>query len=304
MAQPDDEPGYGPVTEQVTFGDIFKAPFFLDIFVRSDAALLGGGVLPMHLAPKFGKWLGQDIAAGEMAVLSDRLTPKESDRYALAHASFGPVGEPRAAILVSDSCLAATALAQGRSSRTPGGRLLFAPIGTVESDRWQELQDDIDFERMPLPPHDELGEYPVAELRNAFPVAAQDLVDQLNTRILACNLALEGQLEDYWGAYARRRGPLAYERNLLKLAWLLDGAPSGNPSEDTTNMTDAIAEVLDLAGAIEGNDLEDVSDADERVRFADADPTEETPKLVERIVGNLRDLALAATTAADELERH
>ncbi len=79
----------------------------------------------------------------------------------------------RRVLLISDSCLTATALAQGRQQRTVSGRLLFAPLTVVEEAKWQELVETEDFECFPLPKDQRLGIAIVAELSNCFMVDAR-----------------------------------------------------------------------------------------------------------------------------------
>jgi len=294
------EPGYADPGDSVLFGDILRAPFLLDLFAREDTYLLGGATLPAHLAPKLGGWLQGKLRAEETIVLSDRLPSKEADRYALAHASFGPPGEPRLAMLVSDSCITATALAQGRQKRSPSGRVLFAPINVVEVDKWQTLVDNVDFGRMPLPPDDGFDGYPVAELRHVFMIDAIHLERHLDERLLTCNEPLAAHLEEYWNGYAARRGPLAYERNLLKLAWLLSGAEE--VTEDNQAVADKIADVLDIGWRLEGGDLEDVSEAEEEVRFKGANAAERLDPVRKALSGRLREMAAGAEQAADALD--
>jgi hypothetical protein len=106
-------PHYADSQHDVAFGDIFEAPLLLDIFVREDAALMGGGTLPPTSAVRFGKWMSTQLEPESIELYSLGLTPKAEARLALAHASFLPDAATRRAILVSDSCLTTTALAQG-----------------------------------------------------------------------------------------------------------------------------------------------------------------------------------------------
>lgn len=300
MNEQADEPGYQQPADDVGFGDIFSAHFLLDLFAREDTTLLGGGTLPANLTPKLGKWLGGELDAEEAVVLSVRLPPKQTDRYALAHASLGPP-EPRLAILVSDSCLAATALAQGRQKRSPSGRLLFAPVNPVDEETWQPLVDNIDFERMALPPIEGVDGHLVAELRHVFMVDAVHLHRHLELRVASCNAALAESLEEYWNGYATRRGPLSYERNLLKLAWLLSGAQGDHIQEQMQQRVDLLAAALDLAWQLEGADLEDISDVEETVRVSGANVAEDLPAVRDTLIGRLEELAQAAAEAAHAL---
>lgn len=293
-------PFYADPGPEVRFGDVFEAPFLLDLFARADTTLMGGGTVAPNLSPKVGAWMGTTLPQEALDLYSPRFTPKEANRFALAHATFLPNEDLHRAVLVSDSCLAATALAQGRQKRSVGGRLLFAPLGTVEEERWQKLADDPDFERFPLLPDDRLPDFSVAELRHCFMVDARDVSEHTDARIASPTSGLAEELEVHWNAYATRRGPRAYERNVLKLGFLLAGGTQ--PEEAQERVGDAIAEVLDCAWALESADLEAVSEAEELVRHADGDANQLTPDLVARLGDTLRRLAGLASDAADQLD--
>jgi len=290
-------PYYTDPESEVHFGDIFEASFFLDIFARADTEMMGGEALPAHLVPKLGRWMNEELEEAELDLHSPRFTPREADRYALAHASFLPDAETHRAILLSDSCLTATALAQGRQNRSVSGRLLFAPVTQAQGDKWQTLVDDVDFERFALPDDERLPQGSVAELRYSFMVEARVIKGHVDARIAKPVPSLAEDLEAHWNAYATRRGPRAYERNTLKLAALLAGG--AQPGEDDETVGDAIAAVLDSSWGLEGSDLEDVSEVEEAVRLAGGDASALTPPLLERLEERLRDLAGLAGEAAD-----
>lgn len=292
-------PHYGDPQDDVHFGDIFETDFLHDIFVRDDTALMGGGPLPATLAPKVGGWMNTKLEQGSIDLFSPAFPPKPETRYALAHASFRAGEEPHRAILLSDSCLVATALAQGRQKRSVGGRLLFARLTVVDESKWHNLIETEDFERFPLPANERLPAFSVAELGNCFMVDARDVKKHTAGRIASLSEPLAEELEVHWNAYATRRGPRAYGRNTLKLASLLLGG--GQPGDDEQAAADAVADTLDLALLIEGSDLEDVSEAEEAVRLSGADAGEVTPPLTGRLVEHLRELAQLATEAADQL---
>ena len=178
--------------------------------------------------------------------------------------------------------------------------MLFAPINVVEVDKWQTLVDNVDFGRMPLPPDDGFDGYPVAELRHVFMIDAIHLERHLDERLLTCNEPLAAHLEEYWNGYAARRGPLAYERNLLKLAWLLSGAEE--VTEDNQAVAGKIADVFDIGWRLEGGDLEDVSEAEEEVRFKGANAAERLDPVRRALSGRLREIAAGAEQAADALD--
>ncbi len=300
MADDEDPPWRAP-EEHVHFGDVFKAPWLLDIFVRGDARLLGGDELAGNLVVKLGKWMKVDLPAEPIDLYSPSFAPKEADRYALAHASYLPDAETHHAILVSDSCLAATALVQGRVKRSVFGRLLFAPVREVTDETYEKLSSaNVDFGRMPLPAHNELPANSVAELRQCFMVDAVHLKEHTKDRVLACTERLAETLEARWTAYVSRRGPVAYERSTFKLAYLYAGGKE--PGDAELGVTDTIADVLDAAWVLEGAALENVSASEEAVRFGEADATEQASQRTDDLVSRLRELAELAVTSADALE--
>lgn len=300
-ARDEDSPWREP-EERVLFGDVFAAPWLLDLFVRDDTALIGGGELPENLVPKLGNWMGVQLPAEAVGLYSPAFPPKEKDRYALAHASFLPDAEVHHALLVSDSCLTATSLVQRRVKRSVSGRLLFAPVRSVPQEEWDRLQAEADYGRFPLPPSETLPPRAVAELRQCFMVDAVHVKAHADARILGCEAELAEGLEAQWNAYAARRGPVAYERNALKLAYLLAGGKQPTASDEV--VTDTIAEVLDCAWVLEGADLEDVSEAEEAVRLGDARAEDFTHELLDGLIARLRELSeLAARSAAALAER-
>lgn len=300
MAHEEDAP-WGVPHEQVRFGDVFKASWLLDVFVRDDTQLIGGGRLAGNQVVKLAKWMNADLPAEPVDLYSPSFTLRQADRYALAHASYLPHTQDHHAILVSDSCLAATALVQGRDKRSVSGRLLFAPVRGTSAEDHKKLTQASDFGRLTLPGHDQLPEHPVAELRQCFMVDAVRLSAHTDDRVLACSQELGETLEAQWNAYATRRGPIAYERNTLKLAYLLAGGQQ--PDDAELEVTDTIAAVLDSAWALEGAGLEDVSASEEAVRFDGENAGQHAAQRLDDLIARLRELAVLATESADALER-
>jgi hypothetical protein len=288
----------------VRFGDIFEGDYLLDLFGRDDATLMGGGLLPAHLAPKFAGWVGVVIEPQDLSVFSPLFPPKEQDRFALGHASM-PAEERRRAVILSDDCAIDTALAQGRERRSVGGRLLFAPLRPVDAETHERLTQRPDFGRFPLPSSERFAAEAVAELRHAFMVEAQHVKAHATDRVLAATTRLAEELEAHWNAYAARRGPIAYERNCLKLAELL-AAPRTVEEQDERDAF-AVASLLDRVWRLEGSDLEAASTAYEKLGDELAEVRDVAAlalPVVEGLVGGLREVAELAEAAATTLERY
>jgi hypothetical protein len=150
-----------------------------------------------------------------------------------------------------------------------------------------------------LPAHKALPEHPVAELRQCFMIDAVHLKAHVRARVLACAEELAETLEARWSAYAARRGPVAYERNTLKLAYLLAGGQA--PAEADEAVSDTIAEVLDCAWALEGAGLEEVSASEEAVRLEGEDAARHSTQRLDDLIERLRVLSELAARSADTL---
>jgi hypothetical protein len=236
--------------------------------------------------------------------VSPLFPPKERDRFALGHASM-PAEEARRAVILTDDCAIDTALAQGRERRSVGGRLLFAPLRQVDADTHEKLRERPDFGRFPLPSSQRFGAEAVVELRHTFMVEAQHIKAHASDRVLAATTALAEELEAHWNAYAARRGPIAYERNCLKLAELV-GAP-GSVDEQHERDAFSVATLLDRVWRLEGGDLEVASTAYEQLENALAEGGDVgalARPVVEGLIRGLREIAELAEAAATTLERY
>lgn len=276
---------------EARFGDVYGAGFLLDLFVRADAVVLGRGQLSAKQAARLGA-----------------LTPGISGNIQLYSPAFG--GEPGLALghaastsgiamLVSDSCAVATALVQGREQRSVGGRLLFVPlVCEVTEGQMQRLRDRPDFGRLPLEPHEAWPDGAVAEMRNCFAVDARDLKSELESRLATLTDAGAAEVAARWAAYTCRRGPDAYDRSTDKLAAVLAAmADADGVQQPHLDAADATAEVLDIAWALEGGELEDLVDRFAALRTAGTVPVDSRAAL-DALVGRLDALAAAAAAAS------
>lgn len=219
----------------VSFGDIFRADFLFDAYLRADAVQLGSQDLPEKRGG--GKAYSDRFAGGRA--------------YVLAH------GTPHHAILITDNCIVDTSLGQDRGGGRPKGRLLFAPISSA-------LEEDLEtrtFGRFPMPAEGQLSAG-VAELRKCFMVDARDVVEYKNARVATLTPDFADELEVRWNAFAARRGPLVALRNADKMVELLarqrgDSRPTGADRR----LGQHVAQVMADSWTLEGSDLEGVAEA-------------------------------------------
>jgi hypothetical protein len=255
---------YAGPEEVISFGDIFEAEFFHDVFLKADAVRMG----TRDMVKKYGGGL-------MYAASFDR-----NKEFVLGR------GAPYRAMLIADNCLVDRILDQANRGRRPQGRLLFAPI--VEIDGASEMKD---FGRFLIPPWEGRLLPSVVELRRCFMVDAPDILAHGESRVAALTDAARADLEVRWNAYAARRGPLANARNAEKAAELAAGLPENGDLDP--ELAEQIAGALQTSWLLEGQALEAVSDAYSEHR----EGREELEKLEE----GLRELGERATEAAERL---
>jgi len=279
------------------FGDVFQADFLLDTHVRAGAGPLGKGQMSAKDAAK-------------LAALTDRSTSGNIDIYSPAFSGTEGFALTRAsaasgtAMLVSDSCAVASALAQGREKRSVGGRLLFVPITVApRPGQWERLSGLVDFGRLALEPHASWSEGAIAELRYCFMVDARDVKAHLGTRLSALTTEGADQVAARWSAFATRRGPDAYEQSTAKLAHVLARRIELEESDEHFSVSDAVALALDAAWTLEGAALEDVVDRYAALNEIGALPVH-TDQTLDALVAKLRDLSGLAASAADAIQAH
>ncbi len=279
-----------PAADGAVFGDVFKAGFLLDLFVRDNTVVLGRGQLPARQAAKLG--ILTEATTGNVDVFSSAFGGDLG--LALGHAA----SSSQTAMLVSDSCAVATALVQGREKRSVGGRLLFVPLLTEPGlglvDR---LGRRTDFGRLALDAHPQWPEGAVAEMRNCFSVDARDVKAQLGSRVAALTARGANIVAARWAAFANRRGPHAYEINTDKIARVLAARTGAHPRQAHADAADATAEVLDTAWAMEGGNIEDVVDRYTALLDGGALPAD-TYTVLDELVNMLKALSVQAEAAA------
>jgi hypothetical protein len=217
---------YQEPDEQISFGDIFESEHLIDVHARADTAALGGGPMEQTVAQKIAKAMSKELT--DLGGGIPMYTPANR------------------AILLTDSCAVDTAMIVDRKGRRKRGRLLFAPVVLADEGEVERLLDQPQFDRFPLSPCDAFEHGAVAELRHCFMVDVRDLSE--DDRITALDNEAAEDLEAAFAGYALRRGPLATERNVERLAELI--AAELDPAK-LEGVAELIGEVLDVAWRLE-----------------------------------------------------
>lgn len=278
-----------PDEAAIWFGDLFAGDHLIDVYLRSDAAGMGGYNLPSKLVGAIGKALNKQLDASEgLRIFSPEFPQPQDQRYVLSEGTTMKDERPQRAILLTDSCTVDTVTGV-RAGRRARGRLLFAPV-IQAADRVSELRDRPIFGRFPLDAV-ETFEGGFADLSRCFMVDVRD-VDPA-ARFAALSEQGAEELEVAWNAHAVRRGPLVAKRNAAKLAELLaaDGVAERH-NEDTG----LVAELLGVAWRIEGGVLGAVDEALKRGDRPD--------EVCRRLMAELEALANVASEARDRLNQY
>ena len=270
----------------VEFGDVFSAEWLFDVHVRGDA---------VPLKPF-------DCPAGKRrpAVTGYAKAQPTSNRdLVLAH------GQPRRAIVVSDSCEVESVLIRRRR-----GRLIFAAVDAWPGDAAEadKALTSGNFRRHPLPPADGFAGG-VALFESLFAVGHDAVTASADhSRVARLDDDAVVDLEIRWNAYSTRRGPRTHADNARKLAVLLsadgDAAaldslldPESGVEPDSLDVAAAnlVAQTLTAAWDIEGRVLNAMADALEARERAEQSRDELTARLTE--LENLARTAQEALTA-------
>lgn len=276
---------YRAPAERISFGDIFEAHHLIDVHASSETRPLGGKPLPRPAAVKLAGANNLTLKdAGDKIPVFTPAVDQHPDRFdALARGGNVKQEGKKRAILLTDSCAVDTALVVGRAGRRTRGRLLFAPITPPgDDDNMASLRSRPQFGRFPLPDHD--AGPGIVELRHCFMVDVRDV--HAGDRVLALDDETAEELEIAWSAYALRRGPLATEHNVTKLASIVTSEPS------ELDPVEMIEETLNAAWRIEGRYLREAAES----------PQLDTEKM-NRLVSELKQLEEAARIAHERLSR-
>lgn len=273
------------------FGDIFEAPHFFDVHLRGDSRRLAFADFPAK-APLSGTFYA---APSEKLPLQGEvvLAYGRSGRELPGRESRHTTDLPGRAILLSDDCHVPTAYGDRPGRSRARGRLLFAPIVSVDEDELAKVAEGTTFARFALPREGLLPDGGVAELRRTFLVAATAV--EPAARLASLDEGGRKALERRWNAFACRRGPEASWENVVKLARLASGGE--NPPPAHRDAAQALWQVLDLAWELEGSTMRKVSETLE----ASAAPEPALSRVREDLRGLIQ-LGEAALTRLEALE--
>lgn len=246
---------YAPPRTEVLFGDIFEAASFFDVHLRGDSARLASAEFPPK-APLNGTFYIEPTEAvplrGDVVLAHGR-----SGRERQGRENVETMRLPGRAVLLSDDCHIPTAYGKRPDRSEARGRLMFAPIVSVDEEALAKVAAGTTFARFALPAEGRLPEGGVAELRRTFLIAAAD-VDP-GTRLASLDEEGRDELEKRWSAFACRRGPEASWENALKLGRLIAG--QRDLLDTHADAVQALWQVLDLAWSFEGATMRSASDA-------------------------------------------
>lgn len=275
---------YLPPRADVSFGDIFEAPFLFDAHLRGDARLLSAGEFPQK-APLSGVFFADP---------SQQLPLGQQDNL-LAHGRTGrhDAEAPGRAVLLTDDCAIETVLGKRADRGGARGRLLFGIVRNEEAEAVAALaeSDEVNFGRFPLPADSLLGdEAGVLELRRLFMVDARDVEAEM--RLASLDDETRDRLAKRFSAYVLRRGSEVGALEATKLTAILAAAPGASDIERET--AELVGAAYDAAWDFESRATAIVDDLDIGIgTAADALPV---------VVAALDELATVAVAAARALE--
>jgi hypothetical protein len=240
--------------------------------------------MPRPLAEKIAKAVGLQLTGPEqsIALYTPAIPQRREQADVLSQGTTMKLDAPVRAILLSDSCAVDSALAVEREARSAHGRLLFAPIMPAQPERLERLLATPVFGRFPLL---STGDFDggVADLGRCFMVDVRAI--DAGDRILGLADESAEALEIAWHAYALRRGPLATQDKLQKLASRLV-SDDGDGSE----LVEMIEETLAVAWRLEGGSLRTALESAPLV-----------PEQLDRLIADLAEIEQAAREARERL---
>lgn len=284
---------YEEPAQLLSFGDIFEREYFIDVFLRSDASVMGDLPLPAAYRSRLARALNADVEDSdeEIIIYAREFRPRRGRNYVLGRGSVVDQGSLQRAVLLTDDCAIDMALGRQRRGRRIRGRLLFAPISTSNREQITAMRERPVFGRCALPPGDRF-DGGLVELGRCFMVDVRDVND--GDRLCSLGAELREDLEAAWSAAAVRRGPLVAQRNCQKLAQALAG--SGGIADQHAIDASLVADALGAAWRAEGGPLARAAAAVDQDNLADAP--------INELISDLRLLAEFGQRAADSLQRY
>lgn len=228
-----------PTGDQLRFGDVIKASWLYDIYLRPDAVALQadrvvGGRIQTFLVRGAAPRTQLQPPNDAIAVTADFDEP-----WALA---FGGL---RGAIVLTDDCELETLYGrtvEGEAERRPPrGRILFAAVESAPEDRIKAVKAG-NVSNFPLLAD---GSFPkftggIADLGRTFTVSTQSILARPEfERLVSLDADARSALSQRWDAFAARHGPLIAAQMSTTMAKLFDA--NGD--------RDRMAELLPLAAA-------------------------------------------------------
>ncbi|MHB1244353.1 MAG: hypothetical protein ACYC1P_13285 [Gaiellaceae bacterium] len=275
---------YLPPGPFIRFGDVFDAPFLFATYVRADASALGLKLTPA----KHAKQVEATLGSGEgdtFPLYSPNIHRQAEHDFVLSH------GDHARAIMLTDNCTISNLYGYDRSRARRSGRLVLAAVRDATEDEMRKSIEKPTFSRFGLEPSGFFNGG-IVDLRKLVVVEKRDLA--ADQRVASLDKDLTALLEARWNAHIVRRGPNVVDRNADKLETLIKKQPGANPRAAEAAAA-AVADTLGISWRIEGGALDDAATA------ADDDLAPEPP--VSQLIDDLRQLATAAQSAADSLER-
>jgi hypothetical protein len=230
--------------EQIRFGDVFEAEFLYDVHAAEDTRAIPMYELPAEVAVALGKklQLPSKLEAGDLPLHSDKFPARAQQDYVRAH------GRSTLAVIVSDNCTISDMFGYDRDRPRRSGRLIFAPVSPATPSELEQAMNQTNFDRFPLPPGVGFGGG-IIDLRRIFMADKRALAD--TQRVVSLDKDMAEQLEIRWTAFTARRGPVAFNRNAIKLAGRLEGHELENAATAFDDDTPREPEVAALIKTLE-----------------------------------------------------
>jgi len=191
------------------FGDVFRAEWLFDSYLRSDSAAMSKKHFP----------------GGQIGWVTRPQAPAgDQDHEIMAQATMDPddvvltVGHERMAIVLSDDCEIATLTGNREKGWPPRGRVLMGAVRKLDEKR----RDDLDLGIHTLPADDAFG-FPggLVDFNRLFEVQTKSLLDAGEQKAVSLEDEDRYTLGERFAGHLLRQGAFAAGVNARKLARLL-----------------------------------------------------------------------------------